>query len=37
MTTIKCDKCGEYGIELLGDIELGCESCESCLNEEDLE
>jgi len=34
MTTIKCDKCGEYGIELIGDVELGCETC---LNQEDLE
>ena len=24
---IKCDKCGKYAIELLGDKELGCEVC----------
>ena len=22
-----CEKCGKYGIELLGDRELGCEYC----------
>jgi len=25
---IKCDKCGMYGIELLGDEELICKYCE---------
>lgn len=25
---IKCDECGEYGIELIGDEELSCEVCE---------
>lgn len=27
MTSIKCEKCGEYSIELIGDQELTCE-CE---------
>ena len=31
---IKCDRCGKYGIEVLGDRELGCYYC---LNEEDEE
>ena len=24
---IECDKCGEFGIEVIGDKELGCEFC----------
>jgi formylmethanofuran dehydrogenase subunit E len=26
-TFIKCDKCGNYTIEVIGDKELGCEYC----------
>lgn len=26
---IKCDKCGKFSIELLGDEELTCEYCEN--------
>jgi hypothetical protein len=25
---IECDVCGEYGIEVIGDVELSCEICE---------
>ena len=34
MSKIKCVKCGEYSIEIIGDKELGCECC---LNKEELE
>jgi len=34
MSEIKCDKCGKYTIEVIGDKELGCEYC---LNKEELE
>jgi len=30
-TTIKCEKCGNYSIEVIGDREL---DCEICLNKE---
>ena len=26
-TTIKCEKCGNFSIEVIGDEELGCSVC----------
>ena len=31
---IKCENCGNYSIEVIGDKELGCEVC---LNKEEFE
>ncbi len=31
---IRCKKCGEFGIELIGDKELSCEYCEYLMSEE---